>query len=133
MKKIFILLGTLLLMLPMIYLTLNKESDVRSNVVEASEIQNIQKDTKFLLVGNSECGACKEFVPIITKSMEENDVDVYYLDTDDTENLNFLNEKNINVTPTLLELDKNNKVINRYEGVISFEDTTTILTGGEVL
>lgn len=133
MKKLGIFLGSLLLILPVIYSTLNKESDIRDNLVEASEIQDIPEETKFLLIGNRECGACNEFVPTITKSMKESDVDVYYLDTENSINSNFLNEKNINVTPTLLELDKNNQVVNRYEGVINFEDTMTILTRGEML
>lgn len=115
----------------MVYLTMNKELDVRDNVAIAAAIEKKQ-ETKYVLIGNKNCGACTTFVPVVTKATKTADTEVYYMDTDDTDNFEFLDEQNIKGTPTLLKLDSNNTVLARYEGVLSLEDTEFILKGGDL-
>ncbi|MGO2962526.1 MAG: thioredoxin domain-containing protein [Carnobacterium maltaromaticum] len=131
MKRMMVFIGLFLMMLPVIYLSINKESDVRDNIALAAEINKKSDDIVYVLAGSQSCGACREFVPIITKAIKEVETEVYYLDATEPENKEFIQENKVYATPTLLKLDKNKKIISRYEGVLSLEETKNILQGKE--
>lgn len=133
MKKIAVALGIILLAAPMIFLTLNKEDDVRDQETIAAEIESNLEVVKYVLVGSKGCNACNEFAPVVTKAMEGIETKVHYLDIENDSNSDFLEKLNVKATPTFLKLDEKNQIIDRYEGVLTLDETKKILVEGSLL
>lgn len=76
--------------------------------------------------GRESCSACRVFTPTLEKAAEIAEKKVYFLDGDNLETKGFSKDYNIQVTPTLLIVEKG-KIL-RYEGVLKLDETVKILT-----
>ena len=134
MKKILTsILVTVVLLITLFFgfKTIKVKSAKPSNQIiqiTAMKFNQLSKSNKenIILYGDKTCGACKEYLPVITKKAKEYHQKIYYLDADKTTNRKFANSKGITVTPSIIIAGHNNK-LNIFKGTLSSNKTEALI------
>lgn len=111
-KKIFIL-SILIVLVVFVFILITNRSDYKKQVgsfnkVKAQDIEQlIDSDENIILyIGRETCPACRDFVPILYDYSNNNDINVYYLDStetdEDKELKKFRDDNNIMYVPSLM-------------------------------
>ena len=89
------------------------------------EIDNIiNRDGEVLIYyGSKKCENCKQFVQAV-KRMDDIELNLYYLDEEDNQCSNFIDEYNLYTTPTLI-IFIDGEVVERYENGDAFDRLAT--------
>lgn len=111
-KWIFVIFLIIVLLCYIILKSQSKDEYQKSiqtfDMVGISDIENkVKKDQDFILyIGRETCPDCRDFAPILSEVAKDNDLEVLYLDSTDTEktkNLkDFRDKYNILYVPSLL-------------------------------
>lgn len=111
-KQKFLISIALIVSILILYLVNRKSNYAQQveifNKVEAIKAEEILKNKEkvLLYVGRETCPACVEFVPILSEFTYDNNIEVYYLDSTDTENnkeiKTFRNYHKIEYVPSLI-------------------------------
>lgn len=111
-KKIFIL-SVLIVLVVFVFILITNRSDYKKQVgsfnkVNAQDIEQlIDSDENIILyIGRETCPACRDFVPILYDYSNNNDINVYYLDSTETDKdkelKKFRDDNNIMYVPSLM-------------------------------
>lgn len=89
--------------------------------ISANKFKKIITDSeeKYFYFGRQSCPYCRAFVPSLSKISKQNNVTIYYIDTEDTEKNTGLkalrNELNIDKVPSLVKISDNGHTVNTYD------------------
>lgn len=111
-KKFFIL-SVLIVLVIFVFILITNRSDYKKQVgsfikVKAQDIEQlIESDENIILyIGRETCPACRDFVPILYDYSNNNDINVYYLDSTETDKdkelKKFRDDNNIMYVPSLM-------------------------------
>ena len=111
-KKIFIL-TVLIVLVVFVFILITNRSDYKRQVgsfikVKAQDIEQlIDSDENIVLyIGRETCPACRDFVPILYDYSNSNGINVYYLDSTETDKdkelKKFRDDNNIMYVPSLM-------------------------------
>lgn len=91
--------------------------------------QMIEDNETFILyAGRETCPYCQQFVPVLMEAAQNQDIEViYYIDTTDPLNKDFVDDFNINVTPTTF-VYKNGMLQTTEYGYKTLTDTESFLS-----
>lgn len=120
-NKKFIFIGLIFIIL--IFIVIIKSLNIFSNIKHISfeNFNNYISSNEDIIVyyGQENCGACKEFYPILKKVSKNLGLKIYYLDSDkisNQEEIDILESLNIFTTPTVLVKNNNkNYVFSKQE------------------
>lgn len=98
-------------------------TSISANSIETA-IQ--KKQSKIIFYGSENCSSCIVAKPIIQKTAKELKIQVYYMDSDDFSNSEFIEKYKISLTPTIIFLQ--NGEISTYDGNITKENVNDILS-----
>lgn len=121
---IFIIILSILTSIVVIYNLKNPKETIEEDGLKEITYKEIVKkrdnnENFILIVSRSNCSHCATYKPKVEKVAEENDITVYYIDTDTLSNkAEFLTEFNLDgATPiTLFFKDGKETLLNRIEG-----------------
>lgn len=130
-KKIISCILLLLVMIMVIFSSFYFEKE-DLNVISAKEISYKLKendDNIFIYFYKKGCPPCGEQKKVFNDIMKEKKINLYAIDAEVESNVQFLEDNNINSTPTIF-VYKKNKMSARFEGVVSKKEILE-LDGGK--
>lgn len=98
-------------------------TSISANSIETA-IQ--KKQSKIIFYGSENCSSCIVAKPIIQEAAKELKIQVYYMDSDDFSNSEFVEKYKISLTPTIIFLQDGE--ISTYNGNITKENANDILS-----
>lgn len=112
-KKILLFSAAFLIAIFIFILTLKSDNEYKESIsnfeaVEVSEIEEMLENSEqfILYIGRESCPACVDFVPLLSEVSNKNDIQIYYLDSTDSEGNTELsklrNRYDIEFVPSLL-------------------------------
>ena len=112
MKKVLLVLFVLL------SLTACNKKFSKGEVVTAyadEVLEKLENKESFIVyVGYDDCQSCKEFKPILNQLIENYDITIYYLPTDDKQTEDQLNEIQYNYFYRMYEVANNKSVLDIF-------------------
>lgn len=104
-----------------------KNKDVFPSISINDAITAIEEKREMIIyIGEETCGACRTYLPILKKVSLEEQKEIYYLDVDLISSQKQLEKYQIQETPTLINITREEIFI--YRGTMSEEDTRKALT-----
>ena len=115
MKKNIIVL-VLIFVLPLFaYFMLSKNNNASVTIANTNRAQVIKFTSNM-------CSACKMVEPVVNKVMTKYQDKVQYIvipvQVDNIYNRSLINKYNVNLVPTIILVDKNQRVVKRIEGYV---------------
>lgn len=131
MKKISLLplISIVMVSIFMVFLITSNNSSTLTDI-DSDQLTNLldeESELQYLYIGRPTCPICVEFQPILEEVIQEEEIDVYYYNTDVAreENSSILSEmmENLDVTsvPTLMAIE-NGTEVNRLVGESTKEE-----------